>query len=644
MLSILTAASFLLLGCELSARLWRGADSPVAPVERAAAAVLLGMSLWLASIWALALSYHLVRDDLIARTGIVAVGALALFALRKHEKPRWQWPIVAALVPLIAWTLFILWRGWVVPPLSHDALGYHLPKAVLYARSHGFDYFDFLPETVRKLPANYELMLSDFLILDGSDRITEWLSTIFYLGVIVASAALVHRWWQPGGIALTVVALLVGASPVALLHSGAHKNDLMTAFFMIEALVFAGRYISTGETRSLALCVASVVAATGTKPQAALLGLMLLPILMWRFARGGGLDIRRLSTVAAVIVTAVLLLGGIVFGMNFIHERQLRSDAPATQANSIVTYGDWSNVWQGPFVLLTAPFSPWDDDIWVPWEKNTWFWKRHEIYFSHLGVPFAICAVLLPIAITKFRSRDSIAAQRERLLITAAAFATFLIVLPVHFDPHGLYAISLPRYVFFLMPVTLGWTVAPILRGLSTIDVCVTMISLVLAALGFTSEAIDNAVRDRFCPLKYVIWASHHPGTREIPCERGRAATIVDRLAGPTATIAVDGDFLTWIYPAFGAQLQRRIEFIRTGLRPPRIPPDAKWIIIDRQLNIRWRHPDYVDLSEWRKFQSRGFVKHEDLLVFDSLRRDPRFRLVYYYPTMNQAVFERTGG
>ena len=82
--------------------------------------------------------------------------------------------------------------------------------------------------------------------------------------------------------------------------------------------------------------------------------------------------------------------------------------------------------------LLAAPFSRDGRALAVPWESHTWFWRRYEIYFSHLGIPFALCAIAAPFAAFGFRRSVN---HSESLVVTFAAIAAFILMLPVLFRP-----------------------------------------------------------------------------------------------------------------------------------------------------------------------------------------------------------------
>jgi len=265
----------------------------------------------------------------------------------------------------------------------------------------------------------------------------------------------------------------------------------------------------------------------------------------------------------------------------------------------------------------------------VPWAERPWFWRRYELFFSHLGIPFALCAIAMPFAIFALRRRANV----EAFAITVAALAAFAIMLPVNFQPHGMFAISLPRYALFLAPIVFAWTIAPLTRFHNAIA------SIGVAALAF--YAVDNVRNDAFAPWAYVQFVEQHPKSRQVPFDPYRAAEVADRNAAPRDRIALDAAFGTWIHPAFGAELERPVDFIPQGDGPPLIRDDADWVVIDRGWKILWEHPQFRDLSQARNFLVRGQPTLEDTRVLRYLDNDKRFRRVFYNSTWNQAVFQR---
>ena len=628
-LLLATVAAFVLLGHEICRRVWKDG---VGPFERACYAGSIAIVCWLASLWLTAIAHVMTAPVLLGRTAVAAAVALFLWWRRARgiarTPPTSLPPATAATIllvalPLVLWSVFILWRGVIIPPVSHDALAHHLPKAVLFSRAAGYEHLSFLDARIRNIPANYELMLAETILIERSDDITEWLSLLFYLMLFVSSAALCERWWRTVPAASAVAGMFAASVPVALLHSGAHKNDLLTAALLVAGLVLAGRWVDARETRTAMAMVVFFAAAVGTKPQAAAVALCVAPLLL------RGFRMRTIVALVAAGAVAFVLLGGFVYVSNAMNEKVLIGISGSHDKQAVVAYGDWVNLWQAPYVLLAAPFVGTTYQLPVPWSDTPWFWRKYEIFFSHLGIPFALCAIAMPFAIAKVRGNG------ERLAVTAAAAAALLLMLPVDFRPHGMFAISLPRYALYFVPVVFGWTLGPLLRGRWTLPLAV------IAAVSFGAYAVDNAAKDTFAPMEYVRWSAKNRGTRVVAFDANRAASLVDRRAGPQDAVAIDAGYGTWIHPAFGRQLQRPVHFIPAGTGPVEIPEAVQWVAIDRSYASIWEHPEFKDLSQARRFLVRGKPGPEEMRVFNALQNDPRFELVVYNRVTNQAVFRR---
>jgi hypothetical protein len=615
MLLALTIAAIVFLGYELAVRAFRE--------QIWAAALCIASSIWIATVWSAALLHRLDRPAMIVKTLLLLAAAIVLFARRRRATVDLDSRYLLFFIPLIAWVAFLLWRTHLTSPLTHDALAYHLPRAVLWMREHGFAYLALpIDPRLRLLPANYELLLADAMLLDGADTFTEWIAVFFFAAFVITCGALAQRWWNDTRAALATM-LLAAATPVLLLHAGADKNDVMTGFFMTSALLWGGRWVGARDWPSLVLCVVATAAAIGTKPQGIFLAAALAPFVVWRL-RGA----KRFATIAIIGIVALALLGGALYVSRFLNE-------PANEQQQFVAYDDWSNVWKAPWTLLAAPFSPSAFELWVPWSPKPWFYQRDELFFSNLGAPFVICLLLVPVALFVFR-RDLPERAVERHTMSIAAAAVFLLMLPVRDVPmpHGVYVMALPRYVLFLVPVVLALSFTPAIRR-ATRYATVTATVLII---WFTWSAVFAVLNDRFIPLNFLSWAMNHRGTRLVAFDFHRAAVVADAAAGENDVIAMDAGYGAWIHPAFGARLTRPVRFLKPG---EAMPDDAKWVVIDRAWHMIWAGPGFRDVSQWRTHLGYGQPTAEDVRLYEQLTRDPRFEAVFYKRATNQAVFRR---
>jgi hypothetical protein len=302
--------------------------------------------------------------------------------------------------------------------------------------------------------------------------------------------------------------------------------------------------------------------------------------------------------------------------------------------STIIQYGDWSNLWQVPILLLEAPFGK-PNGVWVPWRHEWWYWPRYELFFSNFGVLLTLLVVALPFCVLRYRRQIDDVTRRERTALSSASVIAFFIILPVQFRPIGFFG-EFPRYLAFVVPVIAAWLVAPLMRELAG---RAQRLAFILLWLIFGVVAVDVAAHDRFSPFAYAVWASEHPGTRALWFRSLRAALVVDRFAGPHDTVAVDGGFDTWIYPAMGVDRTRRIVFLRPG-QP--IPHEAQWVMIDRSWSKVWGHPQFRDLGQYWSLAGKGTPTEADTRVLRTLLRDrEHWQLVFYDPGQNQAVFHR---
>jgi hypothetical protein len=635
---LLTVAAIFACGLAVSDRLWRG-ESDLGPAERVLSGALVGMALWLAASWLLAVAHLLTRPALIGvAVAMGMVGAVlrsSLFVVRRSTKNEQRTTSFLLVLSLLLWTLFALWKGYVLPPQSHDALAMHLPKAVMMARAHGFEHFVIPDGRVAALPANYELLLADVLVMSGGDTLTEWINTITFLLFLCAAAAMSERWWGAQA-HRAATALAVASAPLLLLHSTADKNDILLCFLAVCALLWGARWCAHGGKMPMLLTIVALAIAGGTKPNAAAVFVALVPFLLmrWRSVRA-----RDLAATAAVAALAFLLLGGIAYIDIVRHAgapMAVKVAGVKAGGGLLIEWGDFANLWQVPYLILTVPFVPRATAVWVPWRGEFWYWPHYEIFFSHYGALITILAILAPFCAWR------IAPSRERFVATAAAGLAAAIILPLHMLPQGMAAASMPRYVAFLLPIIVCWSVPPLIDGLrarATPLLANTFAAAIVAF--FLLSAIDVAVNDRFAPLPFVRWAAQHPGTRQTWFIRNRAALIVDRHAGPNDTIAIDGGFDTWSYPAFGAHLTRRVIFLPDPATPNDVPPDARWVVIDRSWNRIWEDPRLTDMGKFWQYVGHGKPLPQDTRLLLALEHDPRFALVFYDPRANQAVFER---
>lgn len=585
----------------------RFGDEEPSTIEGFVTAAILGLTLWLAVQWILTMTFSLTaRNVLIAASAFAIVG---LPAIRKPERLNLdRWSAVCA-IPIAAWSAFVLWRGYVVPPVNHDLMTYHLPKAVLLIRARGLEEFSFPDPRIRTFPANYELLLADLLLLSGDDRLIEWISVITYLLFVAVAGMYARRWWGAGR-HVAASMLVVAASAVLLIHSGHAKNDLLTGVFAAVAVYWSARWCTRGGVLAAMLAILCGVAGVGTKLSAAAIVIGVAPFGLAALLRRPPSP-RALGRAAVFAAVALILCGGWVFVVN------ATASGPEELADSAgvptPVYGDWRLMLELPFVITRVSLGLGSD---VPWTGEHWPWLPYDLFGPHLGPLMALCAVAVPIGILRHRrlGPDAVLAN-ERLIATAVALIAFAVLLPIVHTPRTA-AQAVVRYAVFILPVCAAWTIAPLIRSVGRYA------PIVLAVLvsNFVLQATLVATEDAHAPLSYATWCARNPGTRRVHTPPQRAAAVADAMAGANETIAVSGSDGAWIYPAYGANASRHVEVFTDAAR---VPPGARYIAVDH-IPLDILHP-----------------APRELRMIETLSNDPRYQLVYHDKRFNQAVFRR---
>ena len=647
------------------------------PFARASTTALVALAIAIALSWVLALPQMLTQATLL--TGGVAVAGAAAWLGRL----RWDWEALVEWAPsllgsgraslgskrgasaatwiavglawsaLAVWCAFALWRGATVFSPNHDGVAYHLPKAAMIALAHGYQTFDGPDVRVSFWPCNYELLLADVILLDGSDVHTAWVSTASLVAFLLAVGALAERWWGRGPQAVLAILLAAGMT-VVLLLSDAHKNDLMSAALFVTAIGCVARWAATGEPAMAFTAVLTVAITIGTKGSAFFLLVALSPVAAWglvhQWRLGKRMSKGRFALWCGGSVALVLLLGGAVFVCNVRDAGRLM---PADPENSPL-YDGFSNLWHFPYLAFARPFSLSSDEIWVPWLHAYRHWGRHDLFFSEWGLPSSLLLFALPLGVARYARRSGPGKEEEggalaveRGLASLSFVLAFLLFLPLRMQKISILATSGQcRFTFFLPVLVALWTAVPAvaeLCGRGARGRLAAAASVLGAVALFVGYAQYEAKNDLYEPLDYVMDIAHRPEDRRTrrSGQNFRAAVIVDRVAGQTDEIAFDGGFDGWSYYCFGATLGRRVTFLHPerGL-PVKIPETAKWVVVDRIVSIDFGHPTFVATGDW-SFLGQGKPTAEDLAVYEQMQNDPDFKLVYSYEPKNQAVFER---
>ncbi len=639
----LFASGIFVLGHELARRLLARANSRASSLERAVFSIVMGIALWLAIAWALALTGQLTRPMLLI-AGAIALILGVVLRLRRSAPPRTieltrdRLLLALALSPIVIYTGFLLWRGVVAPPLAPDAFTYHLPRAAMIAKTAHFDYFPEIRDNrANELPANYELMLATVIVLEGTDMVTEWVSTLMFVMVVLAAAALSRQWWGPG-LHNAAVALAAFAMPSLLQQGAMYKNDAMVSALLLAALLALGRWLQSFDWSAALFLGIAIDLAIGTKPQGLMFAAVAFPVFVLGAVKHLRAEPRRIRALLAIAVIVLILLP-LLGAYAYVTAQQMPSVSQTTTIRKVapVTYGEWSYLWIAPALLVLRPVDLDDRVVTLPWNGEEWLWERNDPYASHYGLLFTLAALALPFAAWRLRREEGDLPPRARILVTAVAGISFLLALPVVWKHYG-YISSYPRYFLYAAVVVFVWTVAPAVKFVqSRVRPQVFWLLLFGFSLLAAQAARHAAKYDKWLPLRDLLFIAEHPGTRWIPSMR-RAPNLVDVIAGERDKIDVYAGHDTWIYPAFGVTLQRDLKAIDDVSQ---IRPDADWVIVDRAFSTIWDDPKFTHIRDFRKYLGRGQPTEADTKIVRALAGDPRFELVYYDQRTTQAIYRR---
>jgi hypothetical protein len=649
----MTFALFILGGLVLGAALAialsqlphaRGYDDDAAAVlDMLCATSVCAIAVWVATSWALAVA-GLLRAVPLTAAGVLeaAIGVGWLVRSRRSSPRSYRMmghgtlvATIVALAPVALWIAFVTWRGMVLPPYNHDALSYHLPKAVLLMRAGGYHFFDVPEPRTATWPCNYELLLSDSMILTRGDHLTAIFSTLSYVVVVLLAARTAAAWWG-GGAHVALVSAIVATAPVVILHSGLHKNDLLFCVFAMAAFAWAARWFAAGCTASALLAILALSLGLGTKLSAALV----LPPVGALLAAGAirhraAAPRSRIALVCAGACVLSLLLGSGIYIDNVRHVHKLFLSPPQPRG-----YGAWSNIWEFTSMLVISPFARRENGVWNVFHHEYWWWPQNDVWGSDWGAVVSVLAFALVPCVWRYRTQGLYA---ERAATCIAATFTYIFMLPINVVPPGFYN-SFVRYTVFVVPLIAAWTLSPLLLELERRAHKLAIAARTALASGvaaFGGWALHHfGLNDAYAPLVFVEHTLEHPDDRIPFVRRNRAASVVDVLAADTDTCAFDVGFDTWVYPAYGSAWTRGVEFLRPAAGDVVIPDSADWVAIDRSWNVFFGHPRFVDMGKWY-LMGHGKPTDDDVKVYRQLKGDPRFELVYDDRAQNQAVFHR---
>lgn len=612
--------------------------------------------LWIGVGWALAALRWLRPAGLLGAAALM--GALAAWSVLKNSGThrialadawrglrslRSEWVFLGALGLLVAFNLF---KGWVLPCANSDALAWSMPIAIRYHLGHGLDWTvrpqaEWLPHLSD--PHNYELMAASILSLTGTDRITEWLSTLAACGILSVVGVQFRRWSGPGLHVWTAL-LLFAAAPVFLLHMAADKGDLLTILLTLLGIFWTVRAWLENGLRPGILALWVLFALFNVKRS----GWMLAPPLMLAvYFRWVILIARGRIPLAPTFLRAVghslaagLAMGGVKTLWLWYQTRPiLRGVAGiASQMSPSAHSFSWADPLRFLWVVSLAPFRSTDYTVRLL-SGAEWYWPEYNLIYSHFGWLFGpvLLVALGVLAAGVFRRGPARGFPREQWLCLGIS------ALPAYFILFRNYAYdggfnTFPRFVLFLLPPLLAVGILPLLARARR--PWVFGVAAVLLLGGAASRAYG---RDMVAPFVYLEDLWKHPAKRRwVAVAPNRMPCILDRLAGPRAVVVSDCTYLTWLAPLWGEGFTRDVRLLEWKDGRPQIPPEAEWMVIDNVSGQTWGNGQVVQNAEdFANAFRRGSPTERDTRLFPILKADPEWELMTASPRGEQALFRR---
>lgn len=160
-----------------------------------------------------------------------------------------------------------------VPPNNFDSMTYHMARVGYYLQQGSFESYRTADIRQTSFPANAEILILWQAVLLNTDRTAGLVQWLCWCGTTLAVYSLSRKFGPRNQRHPALLAALAFAVfPQVLLQSSSTQNDLVHAFFISCAFLFAFEILSAeSRTSGMLLSAAAVGLAVGTKPMALLL-------------------------------------------------------------------------------------------------------------------------------------------------------------------------------------------------------------------------------------------------------------------------------------------------------------------------------------------------------------------------------------
>jgi hypothetical protein len=479
------------------------------------------------------------------RLGVRRTPRLAVRATIRELRP-WQLVLVVAAAGAVAWRCVL---AVVLPPFAYDALTYHLTAVASWVQSGRIGPNPYAACCAR-YPANAEVLFAWPAIFLHRDTLVDAVQIVSALVGALAIAGLARSAGVSRAGAATGGSLFL-LIPIVLTQSNTDYNDLTVAALFLAALYFAVRFGVERRLVHAGLAGAAAGLAFGTKTT----GIGLAVALAVGIVAAVG---RRAAPGLAVFVVVVLLTGGWWYAKNWADTGNPVSPFRVRVLGTTIFKG---NARVHDYLTPAPSGSNAITQVAHAWFADLHFWTRNDYSYeerrgglgplwSWLGWP-----ALAVAAVAALRRRRTLAATV--VLPAAIAYAAL---------PYRWWS----RFTIYL--AALG--VVAIVALLEQVDLrrfraaaIAAVTGLALAGGALATWRLDPAGFGRTLSASDVVSLAAHPSQ---PRTTGALffheyAWLKDAPSNATVAVELDAVPVRFIYPLFGAKLDRRIVLLLPG-------------------------------------------------------------------------------
>jgi hypothetical protein len=486
-------------------------------------------------------------------------------------RDRWVFGMLFAL--LFVWLCWEFYLILFLPPVTWDALTYHLPMIAGWLQRGYVGPYE--TTTIRQIysPVNGEILQMFHVLFLGDDvvvQMAQWESVIIaFIGVfVIARYAQLSRSWA------LISAFSIFTVPLLLLQSHTTQNDLIVVCGMVLMLVWFSGFIAERNSWMLLLLGLIFGVVVGVKLHMVIGGAVMSGIVLisfWRIRKEYPMR-RSLMIFLSAAVPSVLLMGSAVYLRNYIAFGQLippigmipnvYQTGMSTVGENLLHFGKW---W-----LVTC----WDYISPETWNQDQ----------SHYGPLFGYVILTVGMAGTVIAAKRLFSREQSssaNIIVVAASTLALGVWLGFAYG-HRPRPFDL-RYMLF-MPVLMSISAFSALERVRALRENAVAIALFVVICFTMSSTLVNAELPSVRTL-----SESDPWMRSTSQMKGVGPHTdlyveFDKLSHAGDNVLVVGSEDDWSYPLFGHDLSRHVYYAATldrfewYLRNYEI----KWIVIRR--------------------------------------------------------------